>query len=128
MTILDIAPKPKKTQTVDKIYSVKSIYELFGAINDALKINPVIESIQITRNVNIDEVLFNTNHGLNLFNYTNKGEVKFRGFTRWVYFKNDTPIFFDSACSQTDTPPHTATFKSSVYETLEFDRFEKIEF
>lgn len=126
MTIIDI--KKSGFPKVEKTYNVESLTELFEAIDDALKINPLIELIKVRRSEIIDVQKWKNKYGFDFFNYTDKREIKFRGFTKWVYFKNDMPVFFDDSCSGTDTQPHTATFKSLEYDTLEFDRCEKIRF
>ena len=125
-TILNI--KKSGFPDIEKIYSVESLTDLFEAIEDGLKINPSIHKINVRQNINIDVAKWMNENGFDFYNYSTNGEIRFRGFTKWVYFKNDTPVFFDSACSGTDTPPHTTTFRNSVYVNLKFDYYKKITF
>lgn len=124
-TILDIQ-KPG-FPSVKKIYKVESPTELFEAIEGALNIDPLIEKIKVQPSDRIHVSEWASKYGFDFSNYF-KGEIKFRGFTRWVYFKDKEPVFFDSYCSGTDTKPHTASFRSSIYLTLEFDECKKIRF
>jgi hypothetical protein len=125
-TILDI--QKSGFPNIEKKYVVETLEELFEAIEDALKINPLIEEIKVkkTDKLNIQDLIYN--HGFDFFYYNSDGKIRFRGFTKWVYFKNDNPVFFDSSCSGTDTQPHTSTFRHQSYTTLDFDRCEKIIF
>ncbi len=113
---------------VDTKYNIESLSDLFYSIEDALKINPLIEKIRVIKNEKIDVEEWMFKNGFDFSNYSNKGEIRFRGFVKWVYFKKNVPVFFDSACSGIETPPHTCTFNHDEYKTLDFDRYQKIKF
>ncbi len=126
-TILDI----KKTTHVpvrETIYNVESLSDLFAAIEDALKTNPLVEKIKVRHSESIDVQKWMYKYGFDLYDYASYGEIKFKGFSKWVYFNNDIPVFFDDSCSGIDVPPHTTTFKSNEYDILEFDSYKKIQF
>jgi hypothetical protein len=130
-TVLDIKKKPQYKPN-DKEYTINSIDDVFNAIDDTLRINPDSKLINVRFNKEFIEsqiVELFSKYGFeinNSFYPDYKDSIRFRGLTRWVYFKDDKPVHFDSTGSGTDTPSHLCSFPPSIFETLEYDRFEKI--
>lgn len=118
-TVLSI----KKPAVYDIIYRINSVDDIFSAIEASLKINPLNDKIRVELSSKVDVHNLCHIHGLE-FIYPNF--IKFTGYVRWVYFKDDTPVFFDDSCIYTDTEPHTAPFKKKEYDTLDFDRCDLV--
>jgi hypothetical protein len=111
------------------IYSLNNIDDIFEAIEDALKINPKCQVIHFKMNDFIHEKRFEigVKYGFDTFNLS-KGILRFRGYTRWVFFKDNVPVYFTEESSGMEEPPYYSKIKNGIYETLEFDRHEKINF
>lgn len=126
-TVLDI--KKADTNNAIVIYKdVNNIVALFDAVNDTLNINPSANKIRVLKNNWLSN---NINYISNIIGFDCSSEAdyydfKFRGYYRWVYFKDGKPIYFDSSCCLTDQPSHKSTYRSKIYETLEFDKYEKV--
>jgi hypothetical protein len=114
-TVLSI----KKPAIYDITYQINSVDDIFSAIEASLKINPLNDKIRVELSslINIEAICH-----VYGFEFIYPNYIRFTGYKRWVYFKNDTPVFFDDSCIYTDTEPHTASFKKKEYYTLDFDR------
>lgn len=119
-TVLNI--KKSGFPKVEKVFNVKTIEDLFNSINEVLEINPLAETINVKKCVEISGQVndWKNKYGFDFYNY-DKGIIRFRGYRRWVYFYKSEPVLFDSSCSGTDTKPHTISSRLKEYDTLLFD-------
>ena len=122
-TVLNLS-KPKTK--IEVVYNIDSIDDLFIKIKYIIKNNQKQNYINIQNynNLNIKDLIYK--YGFNVITYNNM-RIQFKGYTRWVYFKNNKAIRFDNSGSGTDTPSHLCGFIDDTYINLDFDRFEKIE-
>ena len=120
-TILSI----QKIDTSERVYQVNSIDELFDAIDKEIAQNTNASQIKLESLENLDKFYLRDALGFDIYQADRK-IIKFRGYKVWAYFKNNEPVFFDFACSGINLAPHIVGGRNKIYDTLDFDRFEKI--
>jgi hypothetical protein len=128
-TALDLRTPPPKEP---KVYEANSIEELFDAIYEELTVNPKTETILLKVNSFLYSNLGYLDHDCGFETWgllgKNIGYLRFKSYSKWVFFKDNVPVYFTDECAGTDHPPHNSVIKKGVYESLDFDRCEKIYF
>lgn len=121
-TVLDL----QKIDKNERVYDAKTVEEIFEAIEKELSINNQSEYITLLQPLYYKFVWeLEGQYGLKVDCFEKK-TIRFRGHTMWVYFCKEKPVYFTTASSGTDTPPHIGSYSLKV--PVEFDKFEKIKF
>jgi hypothetical protein len=127
-TILDIVVVKKEYKA--KTYEIKSLEDLALAIKDSLLTNPLSDFIYVKMHESIDlgEWVYHKGINYSKIGYNSLAIITFRNYERWVYFLNNKPVFFDDRAVCMEYHSHESSWANKIYDTLEFDRYEKINF
>jgi len=132
MTVLDLIASPR-LKLIEDVFETTTIEGVFQIIQDVLKKNPTQFFINLKVNPEIQKLQkkLEDKHGFDIsYSYSQTTIcLRFRGYARWVYFRNGVPVYFTSSCSGIlGKSPHETFGYKSEFSKLKFDDYKRLEF